>query len=89
MRNEEKIRIKERKCVICKIVFAVCLGVSIALLIAGFLTPPEGAIDGSIIKGVGELFAFAALAVGGHALNLGYDLKLIKGETTIEIGDNK
>ena len=88
MSREEQIRVKERKCTSCKIIFLICLGISIGLLIKGFYTPPEGVIDGSVIKGVGEMFAFAALAVAAHALNLGYDLRVIKGETTIEVGDN-
>ena len=77
-----------RKCVICWVAFAVCLGVSIGLIVGGFFTPPKGVIDGSVLKAVGELFAFAALAVGGHALTLGYDLKIAKGDTEININNN-
>ena len=78
----------EKKCATCKIAFAVALCVSICLIVAGFLIPPTGVIDGSVLKAVGELFAFAALAVGAHALTLGYDLKIIKDGTTIDVNNN-
>ena len=50
--------------------------------------PPQGVIDGSVLTAVGELFAFAALAFGGHAITLGYDLKIAKGDTTIDVNNN-
>ena len=73
------------KCRACRIAFVVCLVVSIALIVGGFFVPPKGVIDGSVLKAVGELFAFSALAVGAHAIRLGYDLKVTKGDTTIHI----
>ena len=75
----------KEKCKICAVAFGVCLVISIGLLVVGFLTPPQGKIDSSVLKAVGELFAFAALAVGAHAVNLGYDLKLSKGNTSVEL----
>ena len=44
------------------VAFAVCLAVSIGLIVGGFSVPPKGVIDGSVLTGVGELFGFAALA---------------------------
>jgi hypothetical protein len=79
----------EQKCKVCAWAFAVCLAVSIGLIVGGFFVPPKGVIDGSVLKGVGELFAFAALAVGGHAITLGYDLKISKGETSVDLSNNK
>lgn len=76
------------KCRACRIAFLVCLAVSIALIVGGFFVPPKGVIDGSVLKAVGELFAFAALSVGAHAIRLGYDLKVSKGDTAIEINNN-
>ena len=32
----------------------------IILIIAGFCVPPVGVIDGSVLTGLGEIFAFAA-----------------------------
>ena len=79
----------EKKCKACVIAFVVCLAVSIILLVWGFLTPPKGEINASVLKAVGELFAFAALAVGGHAGVLGYDLKICKGVTAVELNNDK
>jgi hypothetical protein len=85
----EKDMTTKQKCKACKIAFLVAFGVSIALIVAGFCVPPQGVIDGSVLKAVGELFAFAALAFGGHAITLGYDLKVQKGDTTVAIDNNK
>ena len=38
----------------CVLVFGI------ALIIAGFCVPPVGVIDGSVLTGLGEIFAFAA-----------------------------
>lgn len=54
-------------------------------MVAGFCVPPTGVIDGSVLKAIGILFLFAALAVGAHAIELGYDLKVSKGDTSVEI----
>lgn len=78
----------KQKCKACKVAFLVAFGCSIALIIAGFCVPPQGVIDGSVLTAVGELFAFAALAFGGHAITLGYDLKIAKGDTTIDVNNN-
>ena len=39
----------------------ICTAVALLLLIGSFLVPPMGVIDGSILAGVAEVFAFAAL----------------------------
>ena len=38
----------------CVLIFGICL------IIAGFCVPPVGVIDGSVLIGLGEIFAFAA-----------------------------
>ena len=50
--------------------------------------PPIGKIDPSIIKAVGEIFGFAALAVFSDAMRQGYDAKFQHGNTTVEIDNN-
>ena len=85
MEQVEKIT---QKCRACKIAFLVAFVCSIGLIVAGFCVPPQGIIDGSVLKAVGELFSFAALAFAGHALTLGYDLKIAKGDTTIDVNNN-
>lgn len=73
------------KCTDCKIIVFLCLLISVGLMVAGFCVPPTGVIDGSVLKGCGILFLFAALIVGGHAIELGYDLKVSKGDASVEL----
>ena len=77
----------ERKCWECKVIFGISLAVSVALIVAGFCVPPTGQIDGSVLTAVGELFAFAALASGLHAIRLGYDFRIVKGDTEVQLTD--
>ena len=71
-------------------VAAICFFVSVGLIIGGFVTPPTGVIDGSVLKAVGELFMFPTLLYGFRAVELGLNLKFKKGDTSIIIGnDNK
>lgn len=79
---------EERKCRFCRIVFVVAFVISVGLFIGGFLVPPQGEIDGSVLTAVGELFAFPTLAFGFRAIELGYDLKMSHGETTVEINND-
>ncbi len=65
--------------------FAVCFFVSVGLIVGGFLVPPMGVIDGSILTAVGELLLFPTLLYGFRAIELGLGVKFQKGETTIEI----
>lgn len=79
--------IKER-CTFCKLTFVSCLAVSIALIVVGFILPPVGVIDGSVLTAVGELVLFPALAYGFKAIELGMDVKFEKGDTSITIGND-
>jgi sugar phosphate permease len=76
---------KADKCCICKITFAVCFLVSLSLIIGGFLMPPMGVIDGSVLTAVGELLLFPTLLYGYRAIELGYEVKIQHGETSVEI----
>ena len=40
------------------IVYFVAFGVSILLMVIGFIVPPTGAIDGSVLSAGGELLGF-------------------------------
>ena len=44
-----------------RVVFFICLSISIILMVAGFCVPPTGIIDGSVLTATGELFGFATL----------------------------
>lgn len=52
-----------------------------------FFLPPKGAIDPSIFKGAGFLFAFASLFELREAIREGLGVKLTHGQTTIEVHD--
>ena len=66
--------------------FWVCLCISIALIVAGFCVPPTGVIDGSVLKGVGELFGFAALYTVWLAIKKGTNAKVRHGKTSLTVG---
>ena len=46
----------------CRATFIVCLAASVMLIVAGFVVPPMGEIDGSVLTAVGELLMFPTLA---------------------------
>lgn len=59
--------------------------VSVGLIVTSFFVPPMGIIDGSVLAAVGEIFGFAALLFGWHAIDKGMDAKITHGSTTIDI----
>lgn len=59
------------------------------ILIVGFLMPPQGVIDGSVLIGWGLLFGYATLAVVAQAIKEGRIARLEKGDLKIEIGDEE
>lgn len=77
-----------KRCIACRIIFVICLLISSGLMIGGFCVPPQGVIDGSVLKACGILFLFAALAVLARAIELGYDFKMAKGDTNIELNND-
>ena len=70
-----------------KIAFWVCLGISTALLVSSFIIPPTGVIDPSVLRGVGEIFAFSVLYVVIEALNKGTDVTLQKGDVNLHLNN--
>ena len=65
--------------------FWICLITSICLIVGGFLVPPLGIIDGSVLTAVGLLLGFAVVGVVMNAMLHGADMKITKGDTTIEL----
>lgn len=65
--------------------FWVTLATSICLLVASFILPPTGIIHASVLKGVGELFGFATLGIIGDAVKRGADIRLTKGDMSVEV----
>lgn len=72
-----------------KPIFYVCLVMSLVLLVASFLLPPQGVIDPSVLTATGILFAFAALGVAGQNLANGKDVTFKKGDIEVTIDDEK
>ena len=60
---------------------------ALGLFVASFFVPPTGVIDGSVLKAVGIIFAFAALIEAREAILEGLGVKVTHGETTIEVKD--
>lgn len=73
------------------IIFWVFASVSIALIVTGFLLPPTGAIDGSVLTAVGEMLIFPLLNIVYSAIMKGTDVTLTHGQTSMTINnpDNK
>ena len=65
--------------------FAISFFVSVVLMVGGFLMPPMGVIDGSVLTASGELLLFPTLLYAFRALELGYKVKFSKGDTSIEV----
>ena len=68
-----------------KIAFWVCLAISVTLLTVSFLLPPTGQIDPSVLRGVGEIFAFAVLYTVIEALQRGTDVNFHKDNIDITL----
>lgn len=68
--------------------FYITLAISLVLVVAGFMVPPLGVIDGSVLTAVGLLLMFATLAqipVILEAARNGKSIKLTRGDSSIEV----
>lgn len=68
--------------------FRLTLLLSILLLVGGFVCPPMGVIDGSVLTAVGLLLAFATLAQLPRLIEAasgGKTIRLTKGDFTAEV----
>lgn len=73
-------------------IYAVML-TAVALAVAGFVVPPTGAIDGSVLKAIAELMGGSALIefvinLKGY-IEAGAKAKIEHGSTTITIEGKK
>lgn len=71
------------------IAFWVTLTFAIALIAGGFLMPPCGKIDGSIMTCVGEIFLWPALAFAAKALSEGRVVSVKAGQASINVGKDE
>ena len=75
-------------CTKAKIASAVLSFISVGLIVASFIVPPMGVVDGSVLAAVGEIFAFAALFAAWEAIDKGIDAKITHGNTTVTLDGN-
>ena len=69
-------------------VLYLTLAISLLLIIGGFLLPPMGIIDGSVLTAVGELLMFGVLAQVPALIDAaknGKSVKISKGDFTAEV----
>ena len=69
--------------------FYVTLIVSIALIVGGFIIPPTGVIDGSVLTAVGLLLMFAVIEKIPEAIKAGRSIKVQKGDASLEVTTEK
>lgn len=73
-------------------IFYLTFAISLLLIIRGFLLPPMGIIDGSVLTAVGELLMFGVLAqlpaIIDAAKN-GKSIKVTKGDFTADVSSSE
>lgn len=74
----------------CKyLIIAIVLAlVAITLIIAGFLVPPLGVIDGSVLTAVGEIVFLVTIFFVWDCVTKGKIAKIKKGDLEASISDN-
>ena len=71
--------------------FRITLLLSILLIVGGFVCPPMGVIDGSVLTAVGMLLTFAILAQVPtliEAAKAGKTIRLQKGDFSAEVSSD-
>lgn len=88
--NEKKDLCSEKH-LLSRGTYVICFFVSVVLIVGGFLVPPTGIIDGSVLTAVGELLLFPTLLYGFRAIEMGLEVKFQRGDTSIEVkgGDDE
>lgn len=69
--------------------FIINFAVSILLIVGGFLVPPVGIIDGSVLTAVGLLLMFSAIEKIPEAIKAGRNLKIQKGDFSAEVSSER
>lgn len=77
------------KCILHNLWFKLLSLISIILIIISFFMPPAGVIDPSVMAGVGEIFAFAALGTVLQAIDKDKTITMSHGDTTITVNGKK
>jgi len=66
-------------------IFYITLSISICLIVGGFLCPPMGIIDGSVLTAVGELLMFPLIMKLPEAIKAGRNIRIRKGTFEAEV----
>lgn len=66
-----------------------CTAIAVGLLIASWIVPPMGEIHPSVLKGVAEIFGFAAILFAWGAVCEGLGVKIRHNDTDITIDGNE
>ena len=72
--------------------FYLTLAISLLLIVEGFLLPPMGIIDGSVLTAVGELLMFGVLAQVPALISAaknGKSIKVTRGNSSIEVSSSE
>lgn len=65
--------------------FYINFVVSILLIAGGFICPPMGSIDGSVLTAVGLLLLFSLVGKLPEAISAGRSVRIRKGDTSVEV----
>lgn len=63
--------------------------VSVLLIVGGFLVPPVGVIDGSVLTAVGLLLMFSVIEKIPDVIKAGRSVKIQKGDFSAELNGNE
>ena len=69
------------------VIFAVTTFFAIGLSVGGFLVPPMGVIDGSVLKAGGLMLGFASVAQVPELARRGTDVKFQHGQTSLTVNN--
>ena len=84
MNSVAKYLLKNKYFIIAIIMALVAIG----LVIAGFLVPPLGVIDGSVLTAVGEIVFLVTIFFVWDCVTKGKIAKIKKGDLEASISDN-
>lgn len=69
------------------VIFAITTFFAIGLFVGGFLVPPIGIINGSVLKAGGILLGFGSVAQVPLLARRGADVKIQHGQTSLTVNN--
>ena len=61
--------------------------VAVLLVVVGFILPPTGVIDGSVLTAVGELIGLRAVCMLPDMIHRGSDVTIQHGNTSVTVNN--